>query len=61
MDPDKVQAILNWPVPRNDYEFINNQPKLNQRHAKWVEFSQNFTFVIKHRSGKNRGLPSMCV
>jgi hypothetical protein len=21
---------------------------LNQRHAKWVEFMQNFTFVIKH-------------
>jgi hypothetical protein len=25
--------------------------KLNQRHAKWVEFMQNFTFVIKHISG----------
>jgi hypothetical protein len=24
---------------------------LNQRHAKWVEFMQNFTFVIKHISG----------
>jgi hypothetical protein len=22
--------------------------KLNHRHAKWVEFMQNFTFVIKH-------------
>jgi hypothetical protein len=21
---------------------------LNQRHAKWVEFMHNFTFVIKH-------------
>jgi hypothetical protein len=21
---------------------------LNQRHAKWVEFMKNFTFVIKH-------------
>jgi hypothetical protein len=24
---------------------------LNQRHAKWVEFTQNFTFVIKHLAG----------
>ena len=33
-------------------QFISSQPKLNQRHAKWVEFLQNFTFVIKHTSGK---------
>jgi hypothetical protein len=26
------------------------QEKLNQKHAKWVEFMQNFTFVIKHIS-----------
>jgi hypothetical protein len=24
---------------------------LNQRHAKWVDFMQNFTFVIKHIAG----------
>jgi len=34
-------------------QFINNQPKLNQKHAKWVEFLQSFTFVIKHKSGKS--------
>ena len=34
-------------------QFINSQPKLNQKHAKWVEFLQNFTFVIKHTSGKS--------
>ena len=33
--------------------FINSQPKLNQRHAKWVEFLQNFTFIIKYTSGKS--------
>jgi hypothetical protein len=32
-------------------QFITRQEKLNQRHAKWVEFMQNFTFVIKHISG----------
>jgi ribonuclease HI len=29
-------------------QFITRQEKLNQRHAKWVEFMKNFTFVIKH-------------
>ena len=24
---------------------------MNKKHAKWVEFMQNFTFVIKHISG----------
>jgi hypothetical protein len=32
-------------------QFITKQEKLNQRHAKWVEFMQNFTFVIKNISG----------
>ena len=31
-------------------QFITRQEKLNQRHAKWVEFMHNFTFVIKHIS-----------
>lgn len=32
---------------------MNNQPKLNQKNAKWVEFLQSFIFVIKHKSGKS--------
>jgi hypothetical protein len=32
-------------------QFITRQEKLNQRHAKWIEFMQNFTFVIKHVFG----------
>lgn len=27
-------------------------PKLSQKHVKWVEFLEGFTFVIKHVSGK---------
>ena len=57
-----VQALKKWRhylMPRefvlysdnHALRFINIQPKLNQRHAKWVEFLQNFTFVIKHTSG----------
>ena len=58
-----VQALKNWRhylIPRefvlysdnHALQFINSHPKLNHRHAKWVEFLQKFTFVIKHTSGK---------
>ena len=33
-------------------DFINNEPKLNYEHARWVEYLHSFTFVIKHTSGK---------
>ena len=29
-----------------------HRPKLNRKHAKWVEYLQSFTFVIKHISGQ---------
>jgi hypothetical protein len=32
-------------------QFVNQQEKLNQKHAKWVKYMNNFTFVIKHISG----------
>jgi hypothetical protein len=32
-------------------QFVTQQEKFNQRHVKWVEYMQNFTFVIKHVSG----------
>jgi hypothetical protein len=32
-------------------QFITRQEKLNHRHAKWVEFMNNFTFFIKHIVG----------
>jgi hypothetical protein len=34
-------------------QFITRQKKLNQRHAKWVEFMQNFNFFTKHISGSS--------
>jgi hypothetical protein len=30
---------------------MTRQEKLNQKHAKWVEYMQNFTFVTKHIYG----------
>jgi hypothetical protein len=32
-------------------QFITRKEKLNQRHVKWIEFMQNFTFIIKHIYG----------
>jgi hypothetical protein len=57
-----IQALKKWRhylVPKEfvlysdnqALQFITRQEKLNQRHAKWIEFMQNFTFVIKHISG----------
>jgi hypothetical protein len=57
-----IQALKKWRhylVPKefvlyNDnhaLQFMARQEKLNQKHDKWVEYMQNFTFVIKHISG----------
>ena len=57
-----IQALKKWRhylVPQEfvlyrdnqALQFITKQEKLNQRHAKWVEFMQNFTFFIKHIVG----------
>lgn len=31
---------------------IRTQTNLNRRHAKWVEFIESFSYIIKHKSGK---------
>jgi hypothetical protein len=57
-----IQALKKWRhyvVPKEfvlynenqALQFITRQEKWNQRHAKWVEFMHNFTFVIKQISG----------
>ena len=59
-----VQALKKWRhylLPKEfvlytdhqDLQYLNSQGKLNQRHLKWVEFLQSYTFVLKHRSGKS--------
>ncbi len=58
-----VQALRYWRhyllplefVLYSDHEalrFLNSQKKLNPRHAKWVEYIQAYTFVLKHKAGK---------
>ncbi|RDX78286.1 Tf2-9, partial [Mucuna pruriens] len=42
-------------VINNDHEdlqHLRSQNKLNKRHAKWVEFLEQFSYVIKHKQGK---------
>jgi hypothetical protein len=57
-----IQALKKWRhylVPKefvlysdnHALQFMTQQEKLNQKHAKWVEFMPNFTFVTKHISG----------
>ena len=31
---------------------LKGQGRLNKRHAKWVEFLEQFPYVIKHKQGK---------
>ena len=56
-----VQALKHWRhslMPRelvlysdnHAFQYIMQQPKLNLKHVKWVEFLQRFTFVLKHIS-----------
>jgi hypothetical protein len=57
-----IQALKKWRhylipkefllyIDNHTLQFVSQQEKLNQKHAKWVEYMQNFTFVIKHISG----------
>jgi ribonuclease HI len=56
-----IQALKKWRhylVPKEfvlysdnqALQFITQQEKLNQIHAKWKDFMQNYTFFIKHIS-----------
>ena len=31
-------------------KYLNSQSNVNKRHAKWVSFLQQFTFLLKHQS-----------
>lgn len=59
-----VRALQTWQhyllpkefVIHSDHESLKHlkgQGKLNKRHAKWVEFLEQFPYVIKHKKGKS--------
>lgn len=58
-----VQALKHWRhyllgnefvlfTDNSALQYIMQQDKLNHKHAAWVEYLQNFTFVLKHISGQ---------
>jgi len=59
-----VRALETWQhyllpkefVIHSDHEslkYLKGQGKLNKRHAKWIEFLEQFPYVIKHKKGKS--------
>ena len=30
-------------------KYLNSQKKLNSRHGRWVEFLQDYTYILKHK------------
>lgn len=57
-----MQALKKWRhylLPKefvlftNHYalQFINSQGKLNQRHVRWIEYLQSYSFILEHSSG----------
>ena len=46
-----VQSLSFWRFYLLPLRYLNSQKKLNARHAKWVEFFNEYSFVINHRSG----------
>ena len=59
-----VRALQTWQyyllpkkfVIHSDHESLKHlkgQSKLSKRHARWVEFLEQFQYVIKHKKGKS--------
>ncbi|RDX92804.1 Retrovirus-related Pol polyprotein, partial [Mucuna pruriens] len=47
--------LSNELIVNSDHEslkYLKDQHKLNKKHAKWVEFFEQFTYIIKHKQGK---------
>ncbi|GKE55942.1 RNA-directed DNA polymerase [Tanacetum coccineum] len=56
LDTWRHYLLSNEFVLFSDHEalkFINGQHKLKSRHAKWVEFIQAFSFIVRHKAGSN--------
>ena len=57
-----IQALCHWChclLPQefvifSDHEsltYINSQKKLTSRHGHWVEFLQDYTYILRHKAG----------
>lgn len=58
-----VQPIKHWRhylfhqefilyTDHDEFKHLGSQDKISARHASWIAFLQQFTFVIKHQSGR---------
>ena len=48
-----IPKVFNLYTHNHAFKFITRKENLNQKHAKWVDFMQSFTFVLKHISGNS--------
>jgi len=39
-------------IDHESLKYLKGQSKLNQRHAKWVEFMESFSYIIKYKKGQ---------
>ena len=52
-----------WPkefVMHTNHEslkYLKGQHKLNKRHARWMEFVETFSYVIRYKQGRKTSLP----
>jgi len=40
-------------IDHETLKYLKSQHKLNKRHAKWVEFLEQFPYIIKYKKGKS--------
>jgi len=40
-------------IDHESLKYIREQGKLNKRHAKWVEYIEQFSYVVKHKTMKS--------
>ena len=51
LDPQRVYSLYS----HDSLKHLTSQSKLNTRHARWMDYLQQFKFVIRHKSGaKNK-------
>ena len=59
-----IQALRHWRhyllskefvlfLDHEALKYLHSQQKLSDRHARWVEYLQDYTFVIRHKKGKD--------
>ena len=48
----KKETFLWTEAAEQALKYLHSQGKLSDRHARWVEYLHDFTFVLRHKKGK---------